>query len=241
MEVNLIENEYQNHTIFLVLSSNPLMSVTSDLEKFYDSEAKKYHQTRQKHRADAEMILSALKSLNKSDTPTILELWCWWWRGTTLLKEHYKTSFSYTWVDISSKLLSYAEKDNPNFSFVHSDMNSYLTTLKQESVDVVLACASFQHIPDEKSRITILKNIFRVLKYDGIIIFTNRACSERFLKTHWKALVMAAFKEVLSFWKASRRDIMVPWISEKWKQYRYYHLFSLEELEKLTAKKTIYK
>ena len=41
------------------------MSITSDLEKFYDSESDKYHQTRQKHRAESDMILEALENCKK--------------------------------------------------------------------------------------------------------------------------------------------------------------------------------
>lgn len=49
------------------------MSITSDLEKFYDSEADKYHQTRQKHWSDSDMILNALKS-QEIENPVIIEL-----------------------------------------------------------------------------------------------------------------------------------------------------------------------
>ena len=49
------------------------MSITSDLEKFYDSEAKKYHQTRQKYRSDSEKILNALNTYNNKK-PIIIEL-----------------------------------------------------------------------------------------------------------------------------------------------------------------------
>ena len=49
------------------------MSITSDLEKFYDSEADKYHQTRQKHWSDSKKILDALKSCEKKN-PVIVEL-----------------------------------------------------------------------------------------------------------------------------------------------------------------------
>jgi ubiquinone/menaquinone biosynthesis C-methylase UbiE len=209
------------------------MSTYSDLEKFYDSEATKYHQTRQKYRADWEMIMSAILSQIQKEDPKVLELGCWWWRGAKLLSEHYHQNFSYTWVDISSKLLAYAKKDNPWFSFVHSDMNKYLASLGQESQDIILACASFQHIPDETSRIKILKNIFRVLQYDWIIVFTNWACSEWFLKTHRKALIGWSLKSLISFWKKSWRDVLIPRNGEHWKQYRYYHLYSLEELRKL--------
>ena len=50
-----------------------MMSVTNDLEKFYDSEAEKYHQTRQKHWSDSEKILDALNSCEK-EKPVIVEL-----------------------------------------------------------------------------------------------------------------------------------------------------------------------
>jgi hypothetical protein len=49
------------------------MSITKDLEKFYDSEADKYHQTRQKHRSDSDMIVNALNSCEKKH-PDIIEL-----------------------------------------------------------------------------------------------------------------------------------------------------------------------
>jgi len=207
------------------------MSITSDLEKFYDSEAKKYHQTRQKHRSDSEKILNALNSYNNKK-PIIIELWCWWWRWASLLEEKYNKDFSYTWVDISNNLLSLAKKDHPTLSFEHNDMISYLANLQQESVDIILAFASFQHIPNEEQRIALLKNCHRVLKYDGIIIFTNRACSKRFIKTHWKSIINAWLKSLINLWKTTRRDVMIPWIGENWKQYRYYHLYSLEELKR---------
>lgn len=209
------------------------MSVTSDLEKFYDSEANKYHQTRQKHWADSEKILEALKTC-KTKHPTIIELWCWWWRWATLLEEKFENPFSYTWVDISNNLLKLAKKDHPNYSFEHSDMISYLADQPQESADIILAFACFQHLPNEEQRIALLKNCYRVLNYNGTIIFTNRACSKWFLKTYRKAILIAQLKSMINFWKTSRRDVMIPRTSDKGTQYRYYHLYSLEELRKYT-------
>lgn len=206
------------------------MSITSDLEKFYDSEAKKYHQTRQKHRSGSKKILNALNTYDNKK-PTIIELWCWWWRWASLLEEKFNKDFSYTWVDISNNLLSLAKKDHPALSFEHNDMISYLAKLPQESVDIILAFASFQHIPNEEQRIALLKNCHRALKYDWIIIFTNRACSKRFIKTHRKPIITAWLKSFISLWKTTRRDVMIPWTGEKWTQYRYYHLYSLKELK----------
>lgn len=209
------------------------MSITSDLEKFYDSEADKYHQTRQKHRSDSEIILNNLKS-HKKKNPIIIELWCWWWRWATLLEEKLEKPFSYTWIDISKKLLSLAKKDHPNFSFEHKDMISYLSDLPQESVDIILAFACFQHLPNEQQRIALLKNCYRVLKYNWIIIFTNRAYSKWFLKTHRKPISLAILKSMMNFWKTSWKDVMIPRTSDKGTQYRYYHLYSLEELKRYT-------
>ena len=209
------------------------MSITKDLEKFYDSEADKYHQTRQKHRSDSDMIVNALNSCEK-EHPDIIELWCWGWRWATLLEEKYEKTFNYTWIDISNKLLSHAKKDHPNLNFEHSDMISYLSNLPQESVDIVLAFACFQHLPNEEQRLALLKNCYRVLRYNWIIIFTNRACSKWFLKTHRKPVIVAWLKSFINFWKTSRKDVMIPWTSDKGTQYRYYHLFTLEELRKYT-------
>ena len=36
----------------------------------------------------------------------------------------------------------------------------------QESADIILAFACFQHLPDEQQRIALLKNCYRVLRYN---------------------------------------------------------------------------
>lgn len=51
------------------------MTITEDLENFYDSEAAKYHQTRQKFWADGDKIIGALDGFD-FDNPRILELGC---------------------------------------------------------------------------------------------------------------------------------------------------------------------
>ena len=229
----MLEKFYQNYRITLEFIPSSTMSITSDLEKFYDSEADKYHQTRQKHWSDSDMILNTLKS-QETKHPVIIELWCWWWRWASLLEEKYDKPFTYTWVDISNNLLSLAKKDHPKLSFEHSDMISYLANQPQESADIILAFACFQHLPNEEQRIALLKNCYRVLKYNWIIIFTNRACSSWFIKTHRKPISIALLKSMVNFWKTTRRDVMIPRTSDQWTQYRYYHLYSLDELRRYT-------
>lgn len=211
------------------------MTLSADLADFYNSEAKKYHQTRKKHRSDAEMILSALQKV-AVQKPKILELGCGGGRGVSLLEEAYKKKFSYIGIDLSQKLLDLAQQDHLHQRFVCSEMVQYSQTLEQESLDVILAFASFQHLSDEKSRLALMKNAYRALNYDGMLIFTNRAISERFLKTHRKVLLISVFKSLFSLGKWSWRDVFIPWKTKKWRYYRYYHLFWLDELKKLAER-----
>lgn len=208
------------------------MNTLQKLANFYDAEAKKYHQTRKKYRPDGQRILMSLQNLHVKN-PQILELWCWGGRFISLLKDQYQSNFSYTGIDISKWLLQYAQKENPDQNFVCTDMLSFLSSIKQESLDAVIACASFQHLSCEKERLAVMKNAYRALKYGGVLVFTNWAFSERFLKTHWPIFLRSVFDSLFSFWKKTWRDVFIPWKAQHKTHYRYYHLFSLEELRKL--------
>lgn len=51
------------------------MSIQEDLKTFYDAEAEKYAQTREKHRSDANIFLNEIKKNKKKDL-RILEFGC---------------------------------------------------------------------------------------------------------------------------------------------------------------------
>lgn len=186
-----------------------IMASSKDLQDFYNSEAKKYHQTRKKHRADGILILEKLHSL-KLKNPKILELGCGGGRLTTLLNKSYKSDFSYTGVDISKKLLQYAKEDNSNNEFICLDMLSFLQSCKQETFDSIIACASFQHLTTQEERLAVMKNAYRALSYEGILIFTNWAFSEWFLKKHWKIISRSGIKYLFTLGKKSWRDVLIP-------------------------------
>ena len=182
------------------------MSIVQDLADFYTTEAKKYHQTRKKYRPEGELLLQSISKLS-ARIPKILELGCGGGRFISLLNQQFKKKFSYTWIDISEGLLSYAQEENPDQHFFCTDMLSHLQSCKQESLDLIVACASFQHLPTEKERLVVMKNAYRALNYEGMLIFTNWAFSERFLKTHGKNLYSL-------WWNLSlHEDILVEEIS----------------------------
>lgn len=211
-----------------------MISVKEDLKDFYNRYAKKYHETRKKHREEVEIILNEI-SESKDKKISILEFWCWWWRFISYLNNKFpKTKVNYTWVDISSNLIKLAQKDNPNNDFICADISEYIKTVKQESFDYIIWTESFQHIPTSKERFFIMKIFYSILKYDGKIIMTNRCLSNRFIKKYYKNILKAILEYIISFWKRSPRDIFVPW---KWleskKESRFYHIFWLKELNNL--------
>lgn len=210
------------------------MTITSDLAAFYDWEAKKYHQTRKKYRSEAGFLLNRLHTL-KFSKPKIFEFGCGGGRFLNLLKQEYK-NFSYKGVDISQGLLDCAQKDHPEQNFVCKDMVSASQELEQESLDIVIWCASFQHLSTEKARLALMKNAYRALKYGGVLMMTNWSLSERVLSKYWKSFLLSFLRCSVSLGKKSWRDALIPWKTKNTVQYRYYHFFVLDELKSLAER-----
>lgn len=203
------------------------------LEKFYDLEAKKYYFTRKKHRADGEIILNEIKKYWKKNI-SILEFGCGSGRLISFLNQNLKwKNINYIWVDLSKNLIKYAKKDNPNNIFVHDDISNYIKEIKQESLDFIIWVASFQHIPTKKERIFLMKNFYKALKYDGKIIVSNRSLSKRFIKKHYKTLIKSFLKFVYTLWLHNPKDLQIPWKNKDETYYRYYHMFSKTEIERI--------
>jgi ubiquinone/menaquinone biosynthesis C-methylase UbiE len=216
------------------------MSIQSSLREFYDAQAEKYHHTRNKHRADADNILDEIKKSDKK-TIKILEFGCGSGRLLAHLSELTWIKIHYTWVDISKELLKFAKKTVSGKSapkhisaeFVCEDIIKYIKSCTQESFDFVLGIASFQHIPNKKERFFLIKNIYRILKYDGTLIMTNRSFSRRFLKKYKKEILRSLWKYISGFWKQRDwNDLMIPRKHGKTISKRFYHIFTLKELQK---------
>lgn len=215
------------------------MTIKKDLQIFYDLEADKYACTRKKHRPEADLLLDELSCIEKKSIK-ILELGCWWWRFLSLLSKIKDKKIVYTWVDLSKNLLDIAEKDfkktnntNINASFICDDMINYISKPKQESFDVIVCIASFQHIPNQKERLFLLKNFYRILNYEWKVIMTNRSFSLRFIKKYYKVILKWFIKQLAKYWKFNFKDIEIPWKSNQTTHKRYYHIFTLKELSTL--------
>ena len=222
--------------------------IKQDLQSFYNIEAKKYAETRKKFWHEEKAILDVITPLFENNGKVrVLEFWCGSGRFATLLNQQFPGKFDYVWIDLSDELLSYASKENPNLTFFQWDITKLVKSFEQESFDLIVWTSSFQHIPTAKERSYLMKNFYRLLDYDGILLMTNRSLSDWFIKKHWKIVMKARILSWFKMNKWSARDLLVPRTDENWIVYeRFYHFFSLEELKHLatfsglTLKKNIF-
>ena len=92
--------------------------IKQDLQSFYNSEAKKYAETRKKFWHEEKAILDAITPLfGNKDKVRVLEFWCGSGRFASLLNQQFPWQFDYVGIDLSDELLSYASKGNPNLTF----------------------------------------------------------------------------------------------------------------------------
>ena len=210
--------------------------IKKNLQSFYDKEAKKYAETRKKFWHEEKVILYTITTLFEEwKKVRVLEFGCGSWRFATLLNQNFKWKFDYVGIDLSDELLSYASKDNPDLTFFQWDITKLIKNFEQESFDLIVWTSSFQHIPTKKERSYLMKNFYRVLDYDWIILMTNRSLSSWFIRKNWKAILKSRIKSLIKFDKDIARDLLVPRADSKWNTYeRFYHFFSLNELDKLS-------
>jgi len=233
------------------------MSVKESIKDFYNAQAEKFSWTRKKQWPEFEYVVSELHWIIKEKGKVkILELWCGDWRLYRYLVSYFwEDKIEYTWVDISEWLIEIAkEKVMDNWSrdltnknelsensltnsqissFVVSDMLSFLEKQEQESYDFVIAVASFQHIPTSWERLLILKNIYRILRYNWKVMMFNWSFSKWFFKKYWKWILKSFLIWILSLWTRPINDVYIPWKDKDKTYYRYYHIFFLFEIKKL--------
>lgn len=214
------------------------MSIQEDLALFYDDQAVKYAQTREKYRAEADLFLEEI-ALFPDKKIRILEFGCGSGRLLSQLTQIKDKKISYIGVDLSQKLLDIAKKYIPktnktlSCTFVCADILQYIWTCKQESFDFVIGIASFQHMPRQKDRYYLLKNSYRVLSYEWKLLMSNWSFSRWFLQKYQSALIQSIWKSILYRGKKKWNDLQLPWKTKGKTFLRFYHIFTQKELTHL--------
>lgn len=139
----------------------------------------------------------------------------------------------YYGVDISKNLLNFAKQKYQNemetgkVHFFCSEKGEI--EFPKNFFDVVIMIASFHHLPNEETRLDLLKKVYKELKTGGHLVMTNWN-----LESFW-AKEKIKNKKII---KVGKDDFMVPWKNQQGKiiTKRYYHSFQKSELKDLLNK-----
>ncbi len=210
------------------------MDIISELKYFYDLQAQDFHETRKKFWPEFDVILKNIKNIDK-DNLKILELGCGAWRFYGFLKNNLKKDFEYIGIDLSENLITIAQNEYPDGKFFTQEMNEYMSQIKQQDFDIVILIASFQHLPNFKERLLLLRNIYRILNYGGQIIMINWSFSKWFFKKYYFEMLKWTGRSLITLGKYKYNDLFIPWKDKNKKRFfkRYYHIFTHSELRKL--------
>lgn len=210
------------------------------LADIYDSQASKFSSTRQKHRPEMDYIIDTIsKSVKKSTNINIVEVGCGDGRLLWVISDKLEYgSFHYTGVDISKWLLNIANhrlktKDQrQSIHFIHTDMISYLQSVEQRSVDIIVGVASVQHLFPHRVRQQFFDLAQQALRPWWVIILTNRARSDRAREKYSRPRSFHLRQWMQTGCKRWSGDQMIPRIDPDTREthQRYYHFFSLSEL-----------
>lgn len=187
----------------------------------YNNFAKTFSKSREKMKWEE---INYFLSVFNLDGKKILDIWCWNWRFLwEIIEKH--SDFSYTWVDLSKVFIDICKEKYPNFSFYEANMLNLPDF--QEKFDYIFFIASFHHLKTLEDRLDCLKKVYKKLEKWWKIIMTNWALNSNLnQKRYWKSKIVWSQNRFLS------EDFNIK-IGE---DYRFYHSFSLEELEYLFKK-----
>jgi len=159
-----------------------------------------------------------------------------WGCGAGRLLEIFKDkAIFYFGLDQSQGLLKIAKKEH--VAEMKSGKAKFFCTAHKEkkfaenSLDNVFMIASFHHLPDEKSRLRLLKKTLQEMKPGGHLIITVWNLESKWAK---KKLI----KKCGSGWKKlGDNDYLIPWKNQDRKVLveRFYHHFSEKEIVELLS------
>lgn len=154
----------------------------------------------------------------------ILDIWCGNGRLLSTLKVRFQIQKeNYLGIDLSKELLKEAQKLHPWYNFLTLDMLE-LEKLEIKDFDYIFFIASFHHLDSFEKRKKVLDISRNILNKNGIIFMTNWDLESPLNKEKYKDSMIKWSEN--NFWS---KDFNI----KIGKYTRYYHSFSLRELETL--------
>ena len=183
--------------------------ILAKVKKDYTKIAKSFDESRAEPFKEFELFFPYLKENDR-----ILDVGCGNGRLAGFLKN--KIKIDYLGIDNNRKLIGLAKKRHPFAKFKIADMGKL--PFHDHSFDHVWDIAAFHHIPSKKLQLQTLKEMKRVLTKGGLLIIT--------VWNLWQ-------KKYRKYKKDSNNDTFIPW---KDGTMRYYHAFTVQELQNLLKK-----
>lgn len=154
-------------------------------------------------------------------------------------------SITYIGLDQSEELIKIARQKVPDGVFILADMIKL--PFKDANFDIIYCIAAFQHIPTKELRLQTLREMKRALRPGGLVVMTNWNLLSKEVGRNlakWKLLEARTYEKNHSpslgvsepaNYEQNEINVLVPWkdalgniLGE-----RYYHGFTIQELEKL--------
>lgn len=154
----------------------------------------------------------------------ILDVWCG--NGRLLdhfIKSQFITDIDYFWIDASAWMISEAKIKFWSDDFLVLDMLE-IDKLKVKNFESVFFIASFHHLLTIKERIKVLEDLKKIVSHWSYIFMTNWALNSDLNRQKYEKSIIKNSKN--EFWSEDY-NIKI------WEFERFYHSFSLGELEYL--------
>jgi SAM-dependent methyltransferase len=132
----------------------------------YNIISKHFKHTRKHFWQELKPFLIYIKNQDK-----VLDIGCGNGRLLQALKQENK-KISYWGIDFSSKLLKAARQNHPEANLVLGDITNTQTYEQLKNFDVCFCLAVFHHLPTPEIQLKTLKNIYKALKPNGILIIS---------------------------------------------------------------------
>lgn len=120
-----------------------------DPEKYWETRARSWNAIQEDEVFDKDVVTKELKKLNPK---SVLDIGCGNGNWAKTIKEELG-DVDYLGIDISKKMVSYAQKRNPEMNFKHMDVREVGALGKK--YDLIFAYTCFLHVPKEDMKETV--------------------------------------------------------------------------------------
>ncbi|MGC8651381.1 MAG: class I SAM-dependent methyltransferase [Minisyncoccia bacterium] len=206
--------------------------IIKETRQNYETIARHFDQTRQNLWPEFKDLKQFFQPHNK-----VLDFGCGNGRFYELIKD---LTPEYYGVDLSSQLISFARQKIPQGHFLLVDDNLNLS-FSDNFFDVITCLATFHHLPSKELELHLLEEFFRVLKPRGYLILTvwdfYHGKNTKYL-VHNYLLGLKHFFFSKNIQYLGFKDFYLPWKDNQAKilTKRYFHAFTLKELNHLTTR-----